>query len=236
MQTSSTVRQYLHAIRQVPRRSLLDEQASVARAVGGDADAIEPLVLTNLSYIVGIAKEFRGRGVPFEDLIAEGCVGLLKAIRHYRPERGTRFMTYASFWIRREILCAVAEQPHTIHVPHSARERGLRSVRMMHLDAPEAHDGTRALGERLPHPDPSPTADLLEEERKLQVRREVLGLEPRERLVLTWRFGLGGEPERTLKDVAVRLGLSRERVRQIEAVALERLRDSVSRRRAPRGN
>jgi len=73
---------------------------------------------------VHIAKEFRGRGLPFEDVIAEGCVGLLKAIRHYRAERGTRFMTYASFWVRKEILAAISDQPHTIHVPRYAREHG----------------------------------------------------------------------------------------------------------------
>jgi RNA polymerase primary sigma factor len=195
------------------------------------------LISANLAYVLHIAKEFHGRGLPFEDVIAEGCVGLLKAIRHYRAERGTRFMTYASFWVRKEILAAISDQPHAIHVPRYAREHGYNTPRLLRLDIPEYSESKTSLADRLRHHDPLPVDTLIEKGQVRRLRRLLLRLEPRDQAVLAWRYGLDGQPDQTLKEIAQRLGLSRERVRQIEVSALARLREANEtpcRRRASR--
>jgi len=230
---SPNVSNYLRQITRVPRPERHDEHDQVARACRGDREAIELLISTNLAYVLHIAEEFRGRGLPFEDVIAEGCVGLLKAIRHYRPERGTRFMTYASFWVRKEILAAISDQPHSIHVPRYAREHGYNTPRLLRLDIPEYSEGETSLADHLRHHDPLPVDTLIENGQVRRLRRLLLRLEPRDQAVLAWRYGLGGQPEQTLGEIAQRLGLSRERVRQIEVSAIARLReaDETPRRR-----
>jgi RNA polymerase sigma factor (sigma-70 family) len=234
---SPNVSNYLLQINRGPRPERIDEQAQVARACHGDREAIDLLISANLANVVHIAREFRGRGLPFEDVIAEGCVGLLKAIRHYRAEHGTRFMTYTSFWVRKEILAAISDQPHTIHVPRYAREHGCNTPRLLRLDVPERADGGLSLADRLPHHDPLPVDTLIENGQVRRLRHLLLRLAPRDQAVLAWRYGLGGQPEETLNEIAQRLGLSRERVRQIEVSALARLREANEtpcRRRASR--
>jgi RNA polymerase primary sigma factor len=232
---SPIVSYYLRQITRGPRPERHDEHAQVARACRGDREAIDLLISANLAHVVHIAKEFRGRGLPFEDVIAEGCVGLLKAIRHYRAESGTRFMTYASFWVRKEILAAISDQPHTIHVPRYARERGYNTPRLLRLDVPRHSEGASNLADHLRHHDPLPVDTLIESGQVRRLRRLLLRLPPRDQAVLAWRYGLGGQPEQTLAEIAKRLGLSRERVRQIEVSALVRLREAsetTCRRRA----
>ncbi len=239
MYNGPSISNYLRQITRGPRPERHDEHAQVERACRGDREAIDLLISANLAYVVHIAKEFRGRGLPFEDVIAEGCVGLLKAIRHYRAENGTRFMTYASFWVRKEILAAISDQPYTIHVPRYAREHGCNSPRLLRLDVPERADGKLSLADRLRHQDPLPVETLIESGQVRRLKRLLLRLVPRDQAVLAWRYGLGGQPEQTLNEIAQRLGVSRERVRQIEAAALARLREAngttCRRRGTPRG-
>jgi RNA polymerase sigma factor (sigma-70 family) len=205
----------------------------VERATRGDGAAIHGLFAANLPWIVRIARDFRGRGVPLDDLIAEGCVGLLKAIRHYRPVNGTRFMTYASFWIRKEILFAVGEQPNAIRVPEYSRRRGHASIRALSLDAPNSRDGDGRLVDFLRHPGALPAETIITRERAVRVWRFLRQLSLREQTVIVRRFGLGGGPQQTLKEIARHLGLTSERVRQIEALALSRLQ-RMHDNRAPR--
>ena len=228
MHGSPIVSNYLRQITRDPRPERHDEHAQVERASQGDREAIDRLIAANLAYVVHIAKEFRGRGVPFEDLMAEGCVGLLKAIRHYRPENGTRFMTYASFWVRKEILAALSYLTQTVHVPRYAREHGYNAPRLLRLDVPQHSEGQTSLANRLRHHDPLPVDTLIQGGQVKRLRRLLLRLEPRDQAVLAWRYGLGGQPEQTLGEIAKRLGLSRERVRQIEVSALARLRAAPS--------
>jgi RNA polymerase sigma factor (sigma-70 family) len=202
----------------------IDESARVARASSGDRAAIEALISSNFGYLVRSAHDFRGRGLPFQDLVSQGCIGLLKAIRAYRAAKGARFMTYASFWVRKEILAALSAQSHAVHVPRYAREHGSTFPRILRLDVPKSANDNLSLADRLRHPGPLPVDAVIESGQTRRLRRHVLGLAPRDQAVLAWRFGLGGQPEQTLNDIAKRLGLSRERVRQIEVGALARLR------------
>jgi RNA polymerase primary sigma factor len=228
VQSSASVYQILRAIDRGPRPALTDEQALVERARRGDRAAVDRLTSANLAYVVRVAKEFRGRGVPFEDLIAEGCLGLLKAIRRYRASSGTRFMTYASFWVRKEILAAVTEQPNAIHVPRYAREHGHGSIRIMPIDVPEGI----VVGERVPHTGPQPVETVIGDQLGRRMRRHVVRLPFREQAVIAWRFGLLGDAPKTLQEIARSLGLSKERVRQIEVSALAGLRRALAGRPA----
>jgi len=226
--TSPSVSYVIQRISRGPRPERADEQAQVARASIGDRAAIDLLISSNLAYVVHVAKEFRGRGLPFEDLIAEGCVGLLEAIRRYDAANDTRFMTYASFWVRKKILAAISDQPHAVHVPRYARQHGFASIRVLRLDVPQHADEELRIADSLRHPDPLPADTMIESERTGEVRREVLNLPPREQVVIAGRFGLGGRAPETLEAIARRLGLSKERVRQIEVAALARLRARIA--------
>ena len=228
MHDSPSVSHVLNRIDRGPRPELSDEQAQVARARAGDREATDALIASNLPYVVHVAKEFRGRGVPFEDLIAEGCVGLLKAIRGYRAANGTRFMTYATFWVRKEILLAVVDQPHAIHVPRYARQHGFGTPHVLGFDAGSGTDGDLGIADRLRHPDPLPAQTIIDGELQVRLRRHLLRLETRDQVILAWRYGLGGEPQQTLREIGRRLGISRERVRQIEVGAIRRLRLAIA--------
>jgi RNA polymerase sigma factor (sigma-70 family) len=234
MTLDTSVSYLLRRITFGPRPERLEEQVQVARASEGDRGAIGLLVASNFAYVVHVAKEFRGRGLPFEDVIAEGCVGLLKAVHRYRATNGTRFMTYASFWVRKEILAAIAHQPHEIHVPRYARAHGSIPPSVLRIDAPTREDGNLSLADCLRHPDPLPAEQIIEKAGTRRLRRHVLRLAPRDRAVIMWRYGLDGEPEQTLKEIALRLGISRERVRQIEVSALAGLRQALADRRPSR--
>jgi RNA polymerase sigma factor (sigma-70 family) len=230
MRTGPSSWHVLRGAIQAPRLERIEESAQIARARNGDPEALDFLIASSIRGVVRIAKMFRGRGVPFDDLIAEGCVGLLHAIRRYNATTGTRFMTYASFWIRKEILTALAEQPNAIHVPQYARQHGYRAHRILRLDLRQDAGSVFSVADRLRHPDPLAADTIIERERSAQVQSEVQRLEPRERAVIVWHYGLAGEPRKTLHEISLSLGLSRERVRQIEVSALAHLRHAMARR------
>jgi len=189
-------------------------------------ESLETVVRAHMPFVAHMARRYRDRGVPLEDLVAEGAVGLLKAIRRFDPNAGTRFTTYASFWIRKGIIDALLERPRVVHLPRYAREQGKPFPREVSLDAPvKTAETTSTWSERLADRGSRAAFDVLadrEEHRRL--RRLVLDLTPREQVVLAERFGLHGGPARTLGDVGASMGLSKERVRQIESGALSRLR------------
>jgi RNA polymerase primary sigma factor len=232
MEHSAIVAGYLRHANINARPGPEAEWELVQRARRNDRDAVDRLVRSYLAFVIGVTMEFRGRGVPFEDLIHEGCLGLLKAIERFDPERGARFMTYAAFWVRKGILDALAVQPRMVRVPRYHRERKSIVFREVRLDEPVAADRSRSLGDGLSDSSRPLAADaLIEREAIARMRRELRTLPAREQAVLASRFGLAGGSALTLLEVGNRLGLSRERVRQIEGEALARLRTALRRHR-----
>lgn len=248
-----------------------DEQRLLKEIERGDPDAPARLVECNLSFVVKVAAEYRSLGVPFEDLLNEGNLGLLEAARRFDPTKGTKFITYAVWWIRKTILTAIADRSLVVRMPSYQRKKiyALRKaettlsrtlgrvptreeiathmsvspvqvdrLRRLHL----AHDSLdRSVGEEgaprssfLRDTGASSEKLLLDREVRYLVKRAFRKLTPREQAVLGWRFALGGQSSLTLKQIGKRLNLSRERVRQIEAGARQRLRRMLAARHGPR--
>jgi len=253
---------YLREISRIPLLSRDEELEIAKRVAAGDQDAVRRMVEANLRLVVMIARRYMNRGLSLPDLIEEGNLGLLRAVQKYRWERGTRFSTYATWWIRQAIVRALANQARLIRLPvhvealfakyrrekerltqeldrppelaEIARElkvpvehlEGLEEVAAtpLSLEAPVG-EGKGVLSDVMPdrgEPDAAAAAAFLREQADL---RDILqALPPTERTVIADRFGLEDEPPMTLEAIGRRMGVTRERIRQIEVSALRKLR------------
>ena len=253
---------YLKEIARIPLLDRTEEQALARKARGGDEGAKQRLIEANLRLVVQIARRYLNRGLPLPDLIEEGNLGLLRAVEKFDPERGLRFSTYGTWWIRQAVVRALANQARTIRLPvhvelllgRYAREQKrltqelgrpptteevaqalgttveqieeLEEVRQppLSLETPVGDDKGR-LHDVIADPTAEPGASMGS---LLRDRAELVSvlddLAPNERTVLRRRFGLEGEPPETLEAVGRRMGVTRERVRQIEAGGLRKLK------------
>ena len=257
------VRQYLKTIGQVRLLTMEEEQKIAKRISEGDPEAKKELIEANLRLVVSIAKKYVGRGLPLLDLIQEGNIGLMKAVDKFEYEKGFKFSTYATWWIRQAITRAIADQAKTIRVPVHMVEtinKTLRTSRMLlqelgreptneeiakkmnmpvakideilktsrdpvSLDTPIGEEEDSQLGdfiedESLLSPVDSASFSMLKEE----LEEAMASLTERERNVIKLRFGLDDGKTRTLEEVGKEFNVTRERIRQIEAKALRKLR------------
>lgn len=254
---------YLRDIAKVPLLTPEQEQELARRVQAGDADAERQLIEANLRLVVRVARRYLNRGLSLLDLIEEGNLGLLHAVTKFQPGRGTRFSTYAVWWIRQAVARALANQARMIRLPvhielllgqymkkkaaltqdlgrapttdeiAKALGQPLEEIehiermrqRPVSLDAPIGQEGDGKFEDLVKDAEPLPGAGLAA---ALKAREDLAGvlrdLPDTERSVLELRFGLAGEEPRTLESIGRQLGLTRERIRQIEAAALARLR------------
>jgi RNA polymerase nonessential primary-like sigma factor len=257
---------YLGEIGFSPLLSAEEEVYFSRRALKGDEASRKRMIVSNLRLVVKIARRYNNRGLALLDLIEEGNLGLIRAVEKFDPERGFRFSTYATWWIRQTIERAIMNQTRTIRLPiHVVKELNvcLRAARELSqkldheataeeiaesLDKP-VHDVTKMLrlNERITSVDTpiggendkvlldviadenghGPEEDLQDLDIKLNIIRWLEDLNSKQREVLARRFGLLGYEPSTLEDVGVEIGLTRERVRQIQVEALRRLRDML---------
>ena len=257
------VRMYLREIGKIPLLTYEEEADLAQRIVNGDEEAKQKLAESNLRLVVSIAKKYVGRGMLFLDLIQEGNMGLIKAVEKFDYNKGFKFSTYATWWIRQAITRAIADQARTIRIPvhmvetinklirtsrqllqqngreptpeEIAKEMEISVEKVMEiqkiaqdpvsLETPigeedDSHLGDFIQDEDSPAPQDSAAHTLLRE----QLEEVMDTLTPREAMVLKLRFGLEDGKARTLEEVGKQFDVTRERIRQIEAKALRKLR------------
>ncbi|MGO3732922.1 MAG: RNA polymerase sigma factor RpoD [Vagococcus sp.] len=257
------VRMYLKEIGRVPLLTADEEVALALRIKEGDPDAKQELAEANLRLVVSIAKRYVGRGMQFLDLIQEGNMGLMKAVEKFDHEKGFKFSTYATWWIRQAITRAIADQARTIRIPVHMVETINKLIRIQRqllqdlgreptpeeigaemdltpekvreilkiaqepvsLETPIGEEDDSHLGDFIEDQEATSPADHAAYELLKEQLESVLDtLTDREENVLRLRFGLDDGRTRTLEEVGKVFGVTRERIRQIEAKALRKLR------------
>ena len=264
--SDDSVRLYLREIGKIPLLNAEEELALAQKVVAGDKKAKDKMAEANMRLVVSIAKRYSGRGLDFLDLIQEGNTGLLRAVEKFDPDKGFKFSTYATWWIRQAITRAIADQARTIRIPVHMVEtinKLLRTQRRMtqelnreptieelakelemepekveyvikikqdiqSLDAGVGRDGEDEDSvlqdfiedEDSATPEESATNQLLKE----QVQSVLSTLSDREQKIVRMRFGLDNGKSHTLEEVGQEFAVTRERIRQIEAKALAKLR------------
>jgi RNA polymerase primary sigma factor len=263
--SKDSTRSYLNEIGRYQLLTRVEELALARASKAGDAAATRKLVQSNLRLVVSVAKKYLNRGLSFQDLIQEGNLGLLTAVKKFDPERGFKLSTYAMWWIRQAITRAIADQSRTIRLPVHVVEslNKLRKVvrklsseydrrptikeialaagmdqkkviqafeadrELVSLDKVVGEEGDTPLLELIADtndtlPEVAAEKDLLSQ----QVFGALSRLNPREREVIRLRFGLGDGNSRSAEQCAKLLGVTRERVRQLEQRALKKLKTS----------
>jgi RNA polymerase primary sigma factor len=264
--SDDSVRLHLREIGKIPLLNAEEELALAQKVVAGDKRAKDKMAEANMRLVVSIAKRYSGRGLDFLDLIQEGHTGLLRAVEKFDPDKGFKFSTYATWWIRQAITRAIADQARTIRIPvhmvetinkllrtqrrmtqelnrepsieELAKELEMEPEKVEHvmkikqdissLDAGVGRDGDEdenVLGdfiedEESATPEESAASQLLKE----QVQSVLSNLSDREQKIIRMRFGLDNGKSHTLEEVGQEFAVTRERIRQIEAKALAKLR------------
>ncbi len=261
-----SVKMYLREIGKIPLLTQEEEQALAVKAAKGNKKAKDKMVEANMRLVVSIAKRYSGRGLDFLDLIQEGNTGLLRAVEKFDPEKGFKFSTYATWWIRQAITRAIADQARTIRIPVHMVEtinKVLRASRKLtaelnreptieeiakemdmdvekvdyvmrikqdiaSLDQSVGKDGDdedSVLGDFVEDEDRiSPEDSAANQMLKEQLADIIATLSEREQKIIKLRFGIGGGRPHTLEEVGAEFSVTRERIRQIEAKALSKLR------------
>jgi RNA polymerase primary sigma factor len=273
IELASQYQQARAAREQLARGDELEEQerCDLDRIIARGDEARRRMIRCNLRLVIGTAKQYSGSGLLLDDLIQEGNVGLIEAVERFDPTRGTRFSTYAVWWIKQAIQRAVTNKGRTVRLPAHIADQlrvmrrasralesrlsreptdrelakqmgiGTRAVRrlqrwqrrVLSLNMPVGEEGESELADFVEDRQAPSLEELLHDQQLRRQVRELISarLSPREQRILSLRFGLDGNERQTLEEVAEDMGVTRERIRQIERRALRRLRQAVVRSR-----
>ncbi|MBS3806046.1 MAG: RNA polymerase sigma factor RpoD/SigA [Bacteroidales bacterium] len=260
-----SIDKYFHDISKYELLSPQEEVELTRLIKKGDEKALERLTLSNLRFVVSVAKQYQNRGLSLQDLINEGNLGLIRAAKRFDETRGFKFISYAVWWIRQAIIQAIGEQCRIVRLPLNkvaninkvnrasaeleqkyereptdqeiARQTELtedmvsvaQSTKNRHhsLDAPLRNNDDESgnlIDFIIPANNPSPDLNLLNESLKEEINSAMKYLSPKEILILEHFFGLNGKMKLSLGEIAGKLSLSKERVRQIKNIALRKLK------------
>lgn len=269
--STDTTQHYLNQIGARPLLTAEQEAHFATLAKSGNFAARQKMIEHNLRLVVSIAKHYINRGVALLDMIEEGNIGLMRAIDKFEPERGFRFSTYATWWIRQSIERAIMNQARTVRLPvhmvrelnqilrakyhleaqrHNGKDAAAEDIASLvgrpveevqdilalsehatSLDAPLDNDPQSSLMDMLPgEPDDGPDTRAEQHEMTLLVRDWLAKLPDKQRLVVMRRFGLDNDDPATLETLAEEMGVTRERVRQIQQEALVKLKRAMAAR------
>ena len=258
---------YLKAIDKIPLLTYDEEYEIALKAKNGDKKAREKLINANLRFVVSVAKKFRGQGMPLEDLINEGNIGLMTAVDKFEPEKGYHFISYAVWWVRQAILKALAEQSRPVRLPLNRSNELIQIVRakndlihnkgisdpsvdeiaaasgldvtlvknllevtrdMISFDSPIKGDeeGDSSYFDFVEDKAQSPEEDVVNHMMEKDVRGLLSVLGEKERDIIEKRYGFNGNEPMSLKAIGDEYNLTKERIRQIEKAALQRLRNN----------
>ncbi len=266
---------YLKLISKIPLLSAEEEKEVALRAKNGDKEALEKLIKSNLRFVVNVAKNYTGYGIPFQELISAGNIGLIEAAKRFDPDRGVRFISYAIWWIKQSILQTIQNQKDIIKIPQKTqnlsikidtayltlkeklnREPKYSEIRKflkehedldideetiesyllikrhsVSLDMPiDQEEGTYFIDLVTKHSTKDIEEDVVKESIKKEIDYVLSHLNERERYIIIHRFGLEDNEPKTLREIGKELGISRERVRQIEMRALKKIRALATKR------
>jgi len=258
---------YLGEIGFSPLLTAEEEVYYARRSLRGDEVSRKRMIESNLRLVVKISRRYNNRGLSLLDLVEEGNLGLIRAVEKFDPEKGFRFSTYATWWIRQTIERAIMNQTRTIRLPihivkklnvylrtarelahtltHEPTAEEIAEVlgvpakevskilklneRISSVDIPIGNNSDKELLDIIPdRKEASPENELQDQDMKLRIVKWLEDLNPKQREVLARRFGLLGYEAATLENVGKEIGLTRERVRQIQVEALKSLRDVLS--------
>ena len=258
---------YLKAIDTIPLLTYEEEYDLALKAKNGDKKARERLINSNLRFVVSVAKKFRGQGIPLEDLINEGNIGLMTAVDKFEPEKGYHFISYAVWWVRQAILKALAEQSRPVRLPLNRSNELIQIVRaknellksgensdpsaediaektglernlvkslmditreMISFDSPIKGDeeGDSSYFDFVEDKSQTPEEDVVNHMMEKDVRSLLGVLGDKERDIIEKRYGFNGREPMSLKAIGDEYNLTKERIRQIEKSALEKLRNN----------
>jgi RNA polymerase primary sigma factor len=267
-----TLQLYLREIGQVKLLTPQEEITLARRIQRGDKKAREHMITANLRLVVKIAREYESLGLPLLDLINEGNIGLMKGVQRFNPNKGAKFSTYASLWIKQAIRRALSNTSKTIRLPvhvldkmshvrkaevklrevldreptdeELADDLGLNARRIrlyrdasrapVSLDSPISFDDATTISEHVADANATAPFDQLVAHNDHELVKQVLAtLDARESRILAMRFGLDNGQPKTLEEVGTCLGLTRERIRQIQEQALQKMRVKIEKQDQP---
>ncbi|MFA6775115.1 MAG: RNA polymerase sigma factor RpoD/SigA [Sphaerochaetaceae bacterium] len=263
---SGLLSMYLKEINRIPLLTQEEEYNLAVRAKKGDEIARKKLIEANLRFVVNVAKKYQNQGIPLNDLIDEGNIGLMTAVEKFEPDMGYHFISYAVWWIRQSIVKALCEKSRAVRLPlnrtnelmqikkaqktlmhENGREANSQEIgkltglepdlvknllaisrEMVSLDSPMTNGdkGSQStFGDFVEDDSPSPEDRLMETSLKEDIKTVLGTLTDKERDVVELRFGLNGRSPMSLKEIGELYSLTKERIRQIEKKALEKLQN-----------